>query len=421
MDRDAQAFQASQGARRAYPCTAEAAANRSHASSSNHIDVFSSDSESGVSGEPRSPMAASSQRASSSPSPSSSVQSGRSRKRRKGAVKKKRSFRLSCKQYSITYPQCPVPRATFDEAFKLKFRPAEYASARESHADGHFHLHLFCSYLKRLDVRSARHFDVAFEGVTYHPNIQKTKSKVAWLEYISKGDDCGGGPLDEARYSGDIHYDPLSEPLGKRKSRWEDWQWSEAFRVSRQLKAVEFPIKLECEEKKSYEMLAPDPRNKKRSWWIVAPPNAGKTLWLNRTFAGVSIYSPRTGPYPFEGYLDQDIIVYDDREGVTFAEFASVLNTWEIVTPIAGQVRYRTQNWKLGHTRSVIVLSNRTIEEVMPPDDWNRMKKRFVQIVNPKLRSAEEIEEERKEEAGEDEVEQVADAHLVQDFVSGGH
>lgn len=405
MDRDAQGFEASQSSHDSHSRPAEAAANCSHASSSDHVDVLSPDALSRMSGEP-------------SPSPSSSstssVQSGPSRKRRKGAKKKKRAFRLSCKQYSLTYPQCPVSRAVFDEAFKLKFRPGEYASAREPHADGNFHLHLFCSYFKRLDVRSSRHFDVAIEGVNYHPNIQKTKNKLAWLEYINKGDDYG-------KLEGDIRYDPLLEPLGKRKSRWEDWQWSEAFRASRQLKAVEFPIKLECEEKKCYEMLKPDPRNKKRSWWIVAPPNAGKTLWLNRTFAGVSIYSPRTGAYPFEGYMDQDIVVYDDREAVSFAEFASVLNTWEIVMPIAGQVRYRTQDWKVGHTRSVIVLSNRTIEEVMPQDDWNRMKKRFVQIVNPRLRSVEEIEEERKEEAGEDEVEQAADAQHVQDFVSGGH
>jgi len=316
-----------------------------------------------------------------------SAESGRVVGRGSRACKKKKArrgdFRIKAKQFALTYPQCPVDRATFDAAFRLKFSPREFASAREEHADGSHHLHLFVAFDRPVDVQSARYFDMAIDAVVYHPNTQRCKNRAAWLEYISKGDDHGV-------LSGDVGFDPLREPLGKRKSLWQDYQWSQDFAATRALKPVSYPIRLVTAER-VYEMLAPDPACKKRSWWIVAPPNAGKTRWLNRVFAGQSIYSPRSGPYPFEGYADQDIIIYDDREGVTFPEFASVLNTWAIITPIAGQVRYITKNWKLNHTRSCIVLSNKTIEESMEPDDHQRMKKRFIQIVNPVLMDPSEM------------------------------
>lgn len=273
-----------------------------------------------------------------------------------------------------------MERSAFDAEFKRRFSPAEFASAREPHASGGFHLHVFVGFAKRVDVRSSRHFDLALDGQVYHPNVQRCRSRVDWLGYIAKGDDHGVAEL-----RGDLGFDPLSAPLGKRKTQYLDWRWSQDFAASRALKAPEYPIKLECAER-THEMHAPDPAIKRRSWWIVAPPNAGKTRWLNRVFNGVQIYCPRTGNYPFEGYMDQDIIVYDDRTGVSFEEFSSVLNTWNIPQPIAGQIRYTTQNWKRGHTRNVIVLSNKTIEESMPEDDVQRMRKRFIQIIDPVLK-----------------------------------
>jgi len=332
---------------------------------------------------------------------------GRARKKK---ASRRSGFRLCCKQFALTYPQCPVERAVFDPAFDLKFHPFEFASAREQHQDGSFHLHVYVAFPKRVDVQSSRYFDLAFAGQTYHPNVQKCKSREAWLEYIGKGDDHGADAVSRrpADLSGDLGYDPLSAPLGKRKSRWLDHLWSRQFEVQRALKPVQFPVELRTTER-TYVMEAPNPGVKKRNWWIVAPPNAGKTRWLNRTFAGRSIYSPRPGPYPFEGYRDQDIVVYDDREGVKFEEFADVLNTWDIVHPVAGQVRYTTQDWKLGHTRNIIVLSNKTIEEVMPAEDVLRMKKRFMQIVNPILL----LDGEQSDEEEEKEADAAAPAHVA--------
>lgn len=327
------------------------------------------------------------------------------------AKRRRGGFRLQGKQFALTYPRCEVERAVFDECFRKQHGPfAEYGSARESHADGGHHMHVFVSYQQRKDLRSARALDVAIDGVVYHGKYEKCRDRADWLRYISKEGDCAV-PVAEPREA----FDPLLEPIGKRKSKYVDFRWSEDFRTQRSLKPVAFPVRLECEGI-TYELAAPDPRCKRRSWWIVAPPNAGKTRWLNRTFAGCAIYSPRTGKYPFEGYADQDIIVYDDRSGVLFEEFASVLNTWDIVQPIAGEVRYVTQNWKLGHTRTVIVLSNKTIEESMEAGDVQRMRKRFIQIVNPVLLRDDERSEAEEEPAAA--AAAAASAQLYSEFAS---
>jgi len=306
-------------------------------------------------------------------------------RRRGGKRKRKRSFRCTGKCFALTYPKCETERADFDAAFHARFGPfTDYGSAREAHADGTHHMHVFVAFGRRRDLRSSRYFDLAVGGRSYHSNTQKCKSAAAWKQYISKGEDFHVSSAESG-----AAYNPLGEELGKRKSMYADYQWSRDFAVSRSMRDVEYPVELACDGI-TYQLCAPDPACKRRSWWIVAPPNAGKTRWINRVFAGRRIWCPRTGKYPFEGYDDQDIIIYDDREGVSFAELASVLNTWDIIQPIAGEIRYVTKNWKIGHTRSVIVLSNHTIEESMP-DDIQRMRKRFIQIVNPTLLQPDEL------------------------------
>lgn len=292
----------------------------------------------------------------------------------------RREFRVSSKQFALTYPQCSVLRSIFDPIFRRLFKPTEYASAREQHADGNYHLHVFCAYLKRKDVQKASYFDVSIEEHGYHPNVQACRDRAAWLKYLSKEADNGVAELRRT----DDGFNPLDLALGKRKSTYQDYLWSEQYRIEHALVPITWPIILACEGRE-YQMDPPDAKRKKRSWWIVAPPNAGKTRWINKTFANARIYVPRMGKYPFEGYGDQDIIIYDDRKGVGFEEFSDVLNTWCFQHPVFGEVRFTTQNWKMNHTRSVIVLSNKTIEQSMAEEDWQRMKKRFIQIVNPVL------------------------------------
>lgn len=326
-------------------------------------------------------------------------------------TRKTNGFRISAKMFSLTYPRCDVSRAAFDPVFRGKFKPTEFASAREPHKGGGHHLHVFVAFSSRRDVQSARYFDVSIDGKTYHPNIQQTRSRESWLGYISKGDDHGVEPAarravgrarKKSRQDQELHsFDPKQEPAGKRRGVYEDLVWTERFLEDQGMADVEWPVQLHCTDGKIYEMHRPNPATKKRNWWIVAPPNAGKTRWVNKTFARQKVYCPRMGKYPFEGYRDQDIIIYDDRKEVTFEEFSDVANTWDIRKPVFGEVRFRTQDWKLSHSRNIIVLSNKTIEEAMKEEDHQRMKKRFIQIVNPTLLDPDEISDAEEQDAVE--------------------
>lgn len=317
-----------------------------------------------------------------------------------------RTFRITGFHFAITYPKCPIEKSTFTDLFKTKFQPDTCVVAREQHEDGSYHFHVYAGYNKCKDIRSQRYYDITFttetgEIQTFHPNIQKVKNVSAWKQYITKGDDWDiirGDGIDPRsngmgikkrscshRDDADPDWNVLDASLGTRKGEWNDHVWSDQYRLWQSLTDIKYPIVLQCTDGFKYEMQAPNASIKKRHWWIVAPPNTGKTRWVNYTFANQRIYFPRLGKYPYEGYRNQDIIIYDDRSGVTFDEFSDACNVWNIPKPIYGEVRFTTQDWKIGHARNIIVLSNLTIEEYFQQHDWSRMKKRFIQIVNPTL------------------------------------
>lgn len=332
-----------------------------------------------------------------------------------------KTFRCQASAYAITYPQCSVERAVFDPIFKSLFNPVEFASAREQHQDGSWHLHVYCNYKRRHEVSNARYFDVSVEGDVFHPNVQGCRNRRQWLEYLCKGNDTNARELLEGSGSGsrnnhassqrrsipsienDGQYHIDAYQYKDRQRAYDGYTFTQQYREREKLKEINWPVKLEYEaglNTSFYEMHEPDPRIKRRSWWIVSPPNSGKSRWINDKFAFQKVYCPRTGPYPFEGYDGESIIIYDDREP-EFAEVSNVLNTWNIIMPVWGQVRYKTQNWPLGQTRNVIVLSNKRIENAYEEADVERMRKRFIQIINAKLCPPEVDEEDNLQNVAE--------------------
>jgi len=332
---------------------------------------------------------------------------------------KGKGFRLQSKHFCITYPKCEVARTEFDREFKLRHTGVEeYQSAREQHKDGSYHIHVYVRYSKRLDVCNTRYFDIEFEGRGYHPNIQGCKNRGKWLEYIAKGTDTS---VDVGRIT-DVsinEFNPLLEKLGTRRKLWDDYQWSLEFRDDLLAKPVTWPIELHTEGK-TYRMDKPKKDEdgnweKKRSWWIKAEPNAGKTRWINKTFKGVRIYSPRMGKYPYEGFNNAEIIVYDDRNDVTFQEFSEVINVHDYKKPIYGEVRFKREYWVIGEVRTVIVLSNKVMEEMYEGTELSAMRTRFIQIVDPKLKSDKEIEKDKLEEMEEEELRNIEERKEIEE------
>lgn len=164
---------------------------------------------------------------------------------------------------------------------------------------------------------------------------------------------------------------------------------------AKELKPITWPIVLK-HKFNEWKMDKPNPAVKKRSWWIVADPDWGKTYWANETLGDMLVYSiPNDARYRYENYQDEDIIIYDDKS-CSFAEYSDVLNTFKLRQQVSGAVRNVTKYWKRNHTRNIIVLTNKTIEQVgFSEAHVPAMHARFITI---DLRKKAEIEIEKNDE-----------------------
>lgn len=103
------------------------------------------------------------------------------------------SFRLAAKSIFITYPQCPFPVdrvvSTYVDYFKDTNPVKELIVGQEKHTDGNYHLHLYVSFSRKINIKSSFFFDIlpAPNGEYYHPNFSSVKSKKAVIIYVTKG------------------------------------------------------------------------------------------------------------------------------------------------------------------------------------------------------------------------------------------
>lgn len=92
------------------------------------------------------------------------------------------SFRITGKQFTLTYPKCD---ADFEEIYDLlssKGRIQHAIISKELHADGSNHRHVYVYYAKKLNFKSHSCFDIG----QYHGNYETTKNPAAWIQYIKK-------------------------------------------------------------------------------------------------------------------------------------------------------------------------------------------------------------------------------------------
>lgn len=94
-------------------------------------------------------------------------------------------FRLSAKNFFLTFPQCPISMLELLDHYKLEFGPQlDFACvAEEEHADGSPHLHAILGFNSKRNIRSPSHFDYA----GFHCNMQPVRKMSECLLYIQKG------------------------------------------------------------------------------------------------------------------------------------------------------------------------------------------------------------------------------------------
>lgn len=100
------------------------------------------------------------------------------------------TFRLNCKNFFLTYPQCDYSKDLCLENIRTFFTPEdiEFAVvAKERHGDGEPHLHAVVSLKQRRDIRNSRALDVLSGGK--HGNYKSCRKLVAAVRYVTKDSD----------------------------------------------------------------------------------------------------------------------------------------------------------------------------------------------------------------------------------------
>lgn len=114
---------------------------------------------------------------------------------------------------------------------------------------------------------------------------------------------------------------------------------------------------------KDLTMLKPDPANKKRNWWIRAPPDFGKTREFNALFKGKRAYWIRGNlAERWEDYDHEEVIIYDDAT-LDFAELTVVTAAVDGLVHVPGKTRYERMHFKEAQVRTIIVLTNKRISD----------------------------------------------------------
>lgn len=107
------------------------------------------------------------------------------------------SFRLHCKCFLLTFPQCDVPPRACLLKISEKWEDAlsYVVVAREHHLDGTLHLHACLRFKQRHDVRNAAYFDFL---VGKHGNYRRVKEgpghEARVLRYVAKEGDYVSSP-----------------------------------------------------------------------------------------------------------------------------------------------------------------------------------------------------------------------------------
>lgn len=95
-------------------------------------------------------------------------------------------FRLRSKKLFLTYPQCTVDPSEALRQLSARVSATGHVIAREKHADGHFHLHVYLEAEETMVVNSAEELDLTADGTTYHGNYQAVRSSSAVKKYVTK-------------------------------------------------------------------------------------------------------------------------------------------------------------------------------------------------------------------------------------------
>jgi hypothetical protein len=253
-----------------------------------------------------------------------------------------KKFRFTARSAFLTYPRCPILPQQYLRHTSINQRDIKHSFGKqERHVDGERHLHVWITFIRKIDTINPRFFDLTIPptedhpGSTFHCNIRRGERKraggisnhVRAYEYLCKYDGAVPTPI-----VGSSSLYPTSRNF--RKEYGDRTQWLNYLAISAMPDPV-YPIELPNGE----AIPTPSGPNKQRHIWIYGPPNAGKTQWLEANVYRFKNYRVGGTQYPFDNYDGEQIIVYDDIIPKA-SDLLSITNTSEWQRPVPGQTRY---------------------------------------------------------------------------------
>lgn len=95
-------------------------------------------------------------------------------------------FRITGRQFFLTYPQCPLTKEEALEQLEDKGALIAYVVAEEKHADGTPHLHAYLKFDRKKNFTGTHCFDLEEGTQKYHGNYQTVRNSEATINYCKK-------------------------------------------------------------------------------------------------------------------------------------------------------------------------------------------------------------------------------------------
>lgn len=300
-------------------------------------------------------------------------------------VQGERKFRFNARKTFLTYAQCPIAPGEFLSLFPLANRVSTCFAKQERHKDGSLHLHAYISFSQKLDLSSPQCFDLverhqdgdnggpdAAAPRRFHPNIKRVggpEDLVRTYEYLCKD---GVPPVELA---GKIDLYKFSKNfcnVFRDRTSWLNYRRG----------LSQGPPSWPIQGPNGQVFDNPSNAGKKRNVWLWGPPDSGKTKWLEEKVYCFQNYKVGNNRYPFDLYVDQQIIIYDDL--LPKAQHLLVLgNTSAFARPVPGDTRYHQRIIPPGLALWTVVASNLTIAEAFQEETASTIeaiKARFIEI-----------------------------------------
>ncbi|AUM61809.1 Rep [uncultured virus] len=299
---------------------------------------------------------------------------------------KKKKFRMNCKNFFLTFPQCPTTKEVAQSRIKEKWPEAKTLVCQELHQDGQPHLHCLLQFEKPLNIKRSDFFDfIGGQHGKYEParNIRNS------VKYITKKGDfvtnginveailekknpkveevckeiVGGSSLSDIRkdYPGfymmhkrklaEFEVDILMERTKKEKKTWVEFSEENIAGMSYQNQKIARWIN---------ENLFKPREFKQKQLYIYGPKNLGKSTLIMQLESYAMIYWMPASEDFYDLYDDNlyDLIVLDEfRAQKTIQQ----LNLW-----LQGSTMPLRKKGSQGLKKKnlpMIILSNYSLEE----------------------------------------------------------